>query len=95
MKCQASKQTVQKAAAAVTSLPALLAANPAFALVSVMGCNDIFCQPATAPGPLDVIKRQLCCDVVEPPWRDTKAGVCPSRGLFWAGDVRSRWQMQQ
>lgn len=33
VKCQASKQTMQKAAAAVASLPALLAANPAFALV--------------------------------------------------------------
>jgi len=33
VKCQASKQAVQKAAAAATSLPALLAANPAFALV--------------------------------------------------------------
>jgi hypothetical protein len=36
VKCQASKQTVQKAAAAVTSLPALLAANPAFALVGAV-----------------------------------------------------------
>jgi hypothetical protein len=37
VKCQASKQSVQKAAAAVTSLPALLAANPAFALVGGFG----------------------------------------------------------
>lgn len=36
VQCQASKQTVQKAAAAVTSLPALLAANPAFALVGAL-----------------------------------------------------------
>lgn len=34
VRCQVSKQTVQKAAAAVSSLPAMLAVSPAFALVS-------------------------------------------------------------
>lgn len=54
VKCQASKQTAQKAAAAVTSLPALLAANPAFALVGGVGhfgwsLGDPVVAAATAP----------------------------------------------
>jgi hypothetical protein len=77
VKCQASKQTVQKAAAAVTSLPALLAANPAFALVSVGDCSWIACHIPVAPGPSSGDTLTVCCcGVVEPTHGNSKAVNC-------------------